>query len=115
MRNVSDSGRSPASQRQFLPEPLESRQLFNVFIVNTPADGGAGSLRDAITLANESPGKDTIEFDLSRRGSGTDVRMRWMSDSAPDERGIAITRQRLNAKLGGDLRGWFADDHAWRS
>lgn len=48
---------------------------------------------------------DTIELDLARYGDGTEIRWRWHSSSPPDARGIAITRQRLNKKLGGDLRG----------
>src|SRR4051794_24879950 len=52
-----------------------------------------------------SPG-DTVEFHLARYGGGTELRFIWRSPSPPDERGIAITRQRLNRKLGGDLRGW---------
>jgi len=50
---------------------------------------------------------DTIEFELGRRsGGGTSLRFRWLTAHPPDARGIAITRQRLNRKLGGDLRGW---------
>lgn len=62
--------------------------------------------------------QDTIEFDLSAIGSGgrllsrgkfvdgepSAIRFRWLTDSPPDERGIALTRQRLNRKFGGDLR-----------
>ena len=44
---------------------------------------------------------DTIAFDLS---GATALRFRWYTDSPPDERGIGITRQRLNQKLGGNLR-----------
>lgn len=68
-----------------------------------------------------SPG-DTIEFDLGVReprhdyvtmngshGWATTVRLRWCSDSPPDTRGIAFTRQRLNEKIGADLRGVVAD------
>lgn len=49
---------------------------------------------------------DTVEFQLSRSGGGTELRFIWRSPSPPYERGIAITRQRLNRKLGGNLRGW---------
>lgn len=49
---------------------------------------------------------DTVEFVLSRYGAGTELRFIWRSSSPPDERGIRITRQRLNRKLGSDLRGW---------
>ena len=44
---------------------------------------------------------DTIEFDLS---GATAIRFRWYTDSPTDERGIGITRQRLNRKFGGNLR-----------
>jgi hypothetical protein len=50
--------------------------------------------------------QDTIEFELSRYGAGTAVRFEWRSDKPPDERGIKITRQRLNKKFASDLRGW---------
>jgi hypothetical protein len=49
---------------------------------------------------------DTIEFHLAPHESGTEVRFIWRSSSPPDARGIAITRQRLNRKLGRDLREW---------
>ncbi|MBI5722088.1 MAG: choice-of-anchor D domain-containing protein [Burkholderiales bacterium] len=42
------------------------------FTVTTTADSGAGSLRDAITQANATPGADTIVFDAVI-GSGTIV------------------------------------------
>lgn len=35
------------------------------FVVTTTADGGPGSLRQAILDANDSPGKDLITFDLA--------------------------------------------------
>jgi hypothetical protein len=58
---------------------------------------------------------DNIEFVFSEIPRGqTAVQMRWFSDSPPDERGVAITRQRLNTKLGGFLRGWLTGDLAWR-
>ena len=49
---------------------------------------------------------DTVEFQLSRYGAGTELRFIWRSVTPPDERGAGITRQRFNRKLGGDLRGW---------
>lgn len=64
---------------------------------------------------------DTIVFDLVGDEQETSVRFRWFSDSPPDERGIAITRQRLNLKFGSDIRGrvnqwtrgtWDQPDHA---
>jgi hypothetical protein len=62
---------------------------------------------------------DRIELDLSLaeskhvlfsvkdndRGPQSLLRLQWLSDSPPDARGIGITRQRLNQKFGGDLRG----------
>lgn len=56
---------------------------------------------------------DTIEFDLSYDGTKSAVRFRWFTDSPPDERGIGITRQRLNRKFGSDLRG-VTSPYAWR-
>jgi hypothetical protein len=47
---------------------------------------------------------DTIEFELSPSTQGTSIRFRWFTASPPGERGIGITRQRLNRKFGGDLR-----------
>jgi hypothetical protein len=56
---------------------------------------------------------DTVEFDLWREVTAVDtktaIRFRWFSSSPPDARGIAITRQRLNRKLGGNLRGIEAE------
>ena len=52
---------------------------------------------------------DTIQFDLAhddRHWRNTSVRFRWFSETPPDARGIGITRQRLNRKLGSDLRAW---------
>jgi len=49
---------------------------------------------------------DTVELLLAPDGAGTTLRFIWRSPSPPDERGVAITRQRLNQKLGGDLREW---------
>jgi hypothetical protein len=69
---------------------------------------------------------DTIEITLrSEHRDGEFLRdstilsYRWLTDSPPDERGIAITRQRLNKRFGGDIRGWTGryedrlDDRAW--
>ena len=53
----------------FVPmiETVEARVLFSTFVVNTTADSGTGSLRDAIKKANSASGADVIEF---RIGSG---------------------------------------------
>ncbi len=69
---------------------------------------------------------DRIELDLSSAGPPpgripapgqgarprTLLRMRWWTDSPPDARGIGITRQRLNLKFGGDLRG-LVSEYLW--
>jgi hypothetical protein len=58
---------------------------------------------------------DTIEFTQTEQRAGdTTLRLQWFSRTPPDERGIGFTRQRLNTKLGGDIRGWLADDNACR-
>jgi hypothetical protein len=49
---------------------------------------------------------DTVEFELSRYGVGTELRFVWRSPSPPGERGIGITRQGLDRKFGDGLRGW---------
>jgi hypothetical protein len=36
-----------------------------------------------------------------------------MSSSPPDERGVALTRQRLNERFGGDIRGWLSSSEAY--
>jgi hypothetical protein len=55
---------------------------------------------------------DTIELDLADVGrEETLIRLRWFTTNPPDDRGIGFTRQRLNLKLGGDLRGVVADDN----
>ena len=36
----------------------------STFLVSTTADSGPGSLRDAITQANQTPGADTVRFDI---------------------------------------------------
>jgi hypothetical protein len=56
--------------------------------------------------------EDTIVFDISGSGSRCSVRFRWFSDSPPDDRGIGITRQRLNRKFGADIRS-VVSDYYW--
>jgi hypothetical protein len=51
---------------------------------------------------------DTVELLLEQSAGSTTVRWVWRSFTAPDARGVGITRQRLNTKLGGDIRGWLA-------
>jgi hypothetical protein len=50
-------------------EDLESRTVPAVFTVHTLADAGAGSLRAAITAANDTPGADVIRFAPQVRGT----------------------------------------------
>jgi titin len=46
-------------------ETLEDRRLLTVFTVTTTADSGTGSLRWAINASNNTPGVDTIAFDIT--------------------------------------------------
>jgi len=48
-------------------EAVEDRQMFATFMVTTTADSGTGSLRDAITKANNASDADVIKFAI---GSG---------------------------------------------
>ena len=52
-----------------LVESLEPRVLLSTLTVTTSNDSGTGSLRQAITDANNAPGADIIEFDPSLEGS----------------------------------------------
>ena len=54
-----------ARSRRLLLELLESRDAPAVFTVTTTADGGAGSLRQAILDADAHAGLDTIRFQLA--------------------------------------------------
>src|SRR5581483_11967999 len=78
-RNEARRYREPASrgrahhQPHIVPclEALEDRYLLSpTFIVNTHADSGSGSLRWAITMANQNPGS-TINFDAQKVGGQT--------------------------------------------
>jgi len=42
-----------------------------VMVVTNTADGGVGSLRDAIDCANSTPGTDTISFNIPAAGVQT--------------------------------------------
>ncbi len=53
---------------RLMAEPLEARRLLTVFTVTNVNNSGDGSVRDAITQANASPGLDIIDFDIP--GSG---------------------------------------------
>src|SRR6478609_4860976 len=52
-------------------EQLERRTLLSTFLVTTTADGGAGSLRQAIADANANPGADSINFNIGGGGAQT--------------------------------------------
>lgn len=45
-------------------EPLEARRLLATYVVDTTADAGLGSLRQAIFDANANPGADDIHFNI---------------------------------------------------
>ncbi len=54
--------------RQLLMEPMERRLLFANFLVTSLSNSGPGTLRDAISSANDEinfPGPDTINFSVS--------------------------------------------------
>ncbi len=61
----SERSRAERSIRQALIEALEERQLLSTYVVTTTSDSGSGSLRAAITNANNHAGSDTITFNLS--------------------------------------------------
>lgn len=57
----------PRRRNRPLFESLEDRTLMAVFTVTTTADSGTGSLRWAIDQSNNTPGVDTIAFNLPTR------------------------------------------------
>ncbi len=68
---------TPTQRRAVLrAEQLEDRTTPATFTVSTLADAGAGSLRDAITRANDeatNPGADTIVFAAGVRGGAVNL------------------------------------------
>src|SRR5262245_19306996 len=70
---VSRTGRKQFGGNRFVPnlEALGDRIVPSTFHVTTVADGGAGSLRDAITQANAHAGADAIVFDEGLTGTIT--------------------------------------------
>jgi hypothetical protein len=50
--------------------------------------------------------RDRIEFFIRADGEGAAVRFVWSSPQPPDDRGIGLVRQHLNAAFAGDLRWW---------
>jgi titin len=71
-------GKKPARFQPRL-EALEDRQLPSTFTVNTVADSGPGSLRQAILDANNSPGLDTVQFSI-----GTGVQRIYLNSALPE-------------------------------
>src|SRR5262249_35094420 len=59
-------GRIRRSAARLHLEPLEERQLMSTFFVTNTNDSGAGSLRQAILKANNTTGRDSIDFDLGQ-------------------------------------------------
>src|SRR5215213_3718426 len=55
----------PESPPDHQLESLESRTLLTVFDVTNTNDGGAGSLRDALTQSNNHAGVDTVTFHIA--------------------------------------------------
>ncbi|MCA9259999.1 MAG: hypothetical protein KDA61_12395 [Planctomycetales bacterium] len=55
---------SPFFARRLRVEELEVRRMLASFLVSSLADEGAGTLREAITMANTAPGADTIDFSV---------------------------------------------------
>ncbi len=57
----------PLQRRRTRPTvmPLEDRRLMSTFTVCNTADGGSGSLRYEIALANSTPGANTVDFDTA--------------------------------------------------
>jgi titin len=68
-RNQTYQRRQDRTYRAIVPtiESLESRRLLSTYVVTSTSDSGAGSLRQAITDANNHSGADTISFAI---GSG---------------------------------------------
>jgi hypothetical protein len=76
-------------------ELLEDRTLLSTLIVtNNLDDGSAGSLRDAVRLANLGPGGDTIDFAPSL--SGQTIHMNPASGTFALNKGVTITADGLD-------------------
>jgi hypothetical protein len=70
-RPASRTGRKEVWRNRFLPnqEARGERIVPSTFHVTTLADGGAGSLRDAVAQANAHSGADTIDFQPGLTGT----------------------------------------------
>ncbi|MBN2415912.1 right-handed parallel beta-helix repeat-containing protein [bacterium] len=53
------------------------------FTVRSTADAGDGSLRHALTLANDHAGADTIRFEIAENDSGFDGSVWWIQPLSP--------------------------------
>src|SRR2546423_510284 len=73
--------RQARRSRLFL-ERLEARELLSttIYTVNTTADSGAGSLRQAILNSNVNPGSDIIQFNIPGPGVHTISPMSQLPD-----------------------------------
>lgn len=58
---------------------LEDRAVPAVYTVTSIADNGTGSIRDALNMANSSPGADTIKFSI-----GTGIKSIALASPLPD-------------------------------
>ena len=67
-KNELNNRRRTFSRRRLSMQNLEDRRLMAVYTVNTDAGAGPGSLRAAITQANDSLAADTIRFATSLWG-----------------------------------------------
>src|SRR2546422_5413375 len=61
----------PTSARWRSETAADWHALLNTFVVTNTNDSGAGSLRQAILLANTLPGTDTITFNITGGGVHT--------------------------------------------
>src|SRR5918993_3207781 len=61
----------PRPRRAFAPEALEARLLLATYTVTNVNNDGSGSLRQAITNANNNAGADVIRFNIPARPDNT--------------------------------------------
>jgi predicted outer membrane repeat protein len=67
--NRRNTKRSILGRRRPVFEELEQRRVLATFMVTTTADLAAGSLRDALTQANNNPGADIVQFNAGLSGT----------------------------------------------
>jgi len=70
-RSRSRFGRGHKGFAHYVVEALERRTLLNAYVVTNVNNSGDGSLRDAITQANDNPGLDFINFNIPGAGVHT--------------------------------------------